>query len=267
MEAEMPEFSNLGKLIARSVALQTLLSATFHLEPAQAKDLSESAQQLLLKSPLLADIPDSVAARQPAQLVQEAPQQCIRKAGCKCPECSLWQPQATKLCPEVDFGQPESVAEWFLRQSLDGQFDWIQHNADMFRRVFAAICLQVTSLNARIVKQEKFLQAVKMIALDAAYQRCFLKLLVKTGVYLHLVLISWGYSDNMRWRAIQIVVNYALLCDESGSLRSSFKYPLDDILSRQLSDKLYCQAYNIEKWYDECRKITPDTEVLDLSLE
>jgi hypothetical protein len=51
------------------------------------------------------------------------------------------------------------------------------------------------------------------------------------------------------------------------SVIGKFQIPYDDEMAREFSDKIYCQAYDVDEWIFKMTGITPQTEILILSFE
>ena len=80
-----------------------------------------------------------------------------------------------------------------------------------------------------------------------------------------LINLAMGVSDNMRWRAFQILVHMS--AKSSFNQIGTFQLPFDDEKAREFSDKIYCQAYDVDQWVYKMADFTPKTEILVLSID
>eukprot|EP00826_Nyctotherus_ovalis_P024370 TRINITY_DN18864_c0_g1_i1.p1 TRINITY_DN18864_c0_g1~~TRINITY_DN18864_c0_g1_i1.p1 ORF type:complete len:568 (+),score=110.31 TRINITY_DN18864_c0_g1_i1:67-1770(+) len=186
------------------------------------------------------------------------PDECLRRAGCRCLQCEPVLQEA------VNAEAPKTPLE-FSKAPLEMQYRLMAEAPMEFKSFYDKI-LTGDSLNfAQSLEEESFLNALNRIVLTE-HKENVVRTLTRSHTFWNMLLLAVGYSDNMRWRALQLMIHLAHPGSSSLPEVKVLPYPMEDEEARKLSDKVYTQRYDIDYWIGVLSDITFKTKIVPLSL-
>jgi len=194
---------------------------------------------------------------------------CQRKIGCPCAKCK-------EMLKEFSIKTSQN-----LKNNLTYSSDLIsfadsdkstqilflyQENGMKFKSLFAQLGNAYSISKEETVAQERFLQAINELSFCELGHYPLLYSILKNNVLINIISLCFGHSDNMRWRSVQILLHLAL---GHGYQRNEyhFKFPINNIDSQLLSDKVYTELYDMERWIEPFQQanLTAKSRILYLN--
>ena len=204
---------------------------------------------------------------------------CTRKIGCRCQDCLSFAD--TKPC-KLDNSSAIATIGYFIKATQKEQLSLMLERPDLLKKFFDQITYESAVIADEIMQQEKFLFKIFQLYQHVNYDyELIIFTLVKSQTLMNLAVISFGYLDNTRWRALQMLFTLAhdkfykerdSLFPNSQLLNNVFtrmKFPLPDEEVRYFSDKIYSQAYDMDRWISHFQpsNVTPKTTIIQLTRE
>ncbi len=197
---------------------------------------------------------EKAAALPAASASKPRPAVCLRRAGCTCIQC---MPEEIKQETKVDV--PKTPAQ-FAKAPIEVQMRILESQPELFRTFYDHVLLGDSLDYTQTFEEETFLAAINNLAMQER-REVLVRDLIRSGTFWHMVALSVGHSDNMRWRALQLMLSLG----RPSSL--GLPFPLQNDAVVRLSDKVYTQRYDLDFWIGEFAGITFRTAVLPLSPE